>query len=257
MLGAVVGVVERPRHRILVRRVRLAVRVRRQQRRVFRHVRPEGLVPDAARIAEHEPVGRVARGALRLIRDHHADHRVPILAQFGVGLELEDVGISGRHVHRERHRRGCREIVGPHLGAVRLLPNDKAAAASGDSISRSERDESGPWPAAAGGRCRGRCASRGSAAARAERSRHDSRVPPDDHRRRARAGSDVVEDQVHLLRSRGRGRRVRGRRVRRWRRRTGAPARPSASRRRTPADSRRPRLRPPGRRGRRTSWARW
>ena len=101
VLGAVVGVVERLRHGILVRRIRLAVRVWRQQRRVFRHVRPEGLVSDAARIAEHEPIERVARGALRLIRNHHADHRIAVLAQFGLGLELEDVGIPGRHVNRE------------------------------------------------------------------------------------------------------------------------------------------------------------
>src|SRR5206468_2929789 len=98
-------------------RIRLAVRVRREQRHVLGDSRAEGFVAGAARIAEDDALAGVARRTLRTVGNHQPDHGVLVMAELDVGLKLHRVA-AGWHVERERDRLLRREVIAVDRAAV-------------------------------------------------------------------------------------------------------------------------------------------
>ncbi len=206
VLGTVVRVVERLRHRVLVRGIGLAVRVRGQERHVFGHVGAKRLVAGALGVADDDALQGVAGRAFRLRGEHHAHDGVPVLAKLGIRLELHDVA-TGRHVDREGHGARGRKVIGPDRRSV----GTRAEGQRRRDVRRQDRaqglgGENRPSrPASRGGGLRGRRhRASGSSPGRAapgagHRANHDARVAPDDDRRRARAGRDIGEEQIDLL----------------------------------------------------------
>ncbi len=207
VLRAVVGIVERRRHGVLVGGIGLAVRVRRQRCHVLGHVGAERPVARALAIGEEHALERVARRAFRPIGKHHAHDGVAVFAELRVGLELEDVA-AGRNLDRERRRSSNREVVSIRACCHRdwcqtpeswRRPERRASGAAA-SITLVRLREHRPVAAVRRLRRWSRAAACGSGAAG-----HDARVAPDDDGSGAVPGSDVGKGDVDLLRS-GRGR---------------------------------------------------
>ena len=204
VLGTVVGVVEGRGYRVLVRGICLAVRVRRQERDIFGHVGAKCLVACALRIADEDALQRVARSAFRLRGEHHAHNGVAVLAELGISLELHGI-TAGRHIDSERHVPSYREVIGPDRRSIGAC----AKGQRGHDVRRQNRSQglrgengAGTPPSTCGWRDRRNASTRRAAPGGDCGARHDARVAPDDHRRRARAGSHVREEDMHFLRTR-------------------------------------------------------
>ena len=133
VLGAVVGVVERRRNRILVGGIRFAVRVGRQRRHVLRDAGAERAIPGARRVADESPLIRVARSTLR--RDPTAS---------GARRRFDPCRARHRPAARRRSRRAGGSIANDTVSVVAkssgpidvpsgLVPNFSEAATSGGS----------------------------------------------------------------------------------------------------------------------------
>ena len=258
VLGAVVGVVERRRHRIAVGRVRFAVRVGRHHRDELGDAGAERLVAGARRVAHEDALAAHARRAIRPGVQHHADHRVAVRAELDVGVQFRQVALVV-DVQLELQRTGGREVVRADRRAVHA----HAELEAGDLVRRQdvaqrERLEDRPGHALAGDRHRLERLRQ-----RRRRPQRDARVAVD-HHRRAGALVQRVERQVDRPRARARptarpgaARRAPGGRTAGSGRRCSCASPPRrASCRRTAAASRRRRRPRPDRRARRTSWAR-
>ena len=184
VLGAVVGVVERRRHRILVGGIGLAVRVRRQQREVLGDARAERPIAGARGSPRKTrwPGARAPSGRSATITRTTASRSRPSSASTCSSAMVA----SGRHVDHEERAPPSAKSSGP-MGAVRTRAEPSRATTSAGST-----DRSGASPGSGRAR-RARVTAAGSSglgqAAAAARS-DDARVAPDDHRR-ARPGPRV------------------------------------------------------------------
>ena len=251
VLRAVVGVVEGRRHRVLVRGVGLAVRVGRHEREVLGDAGAEAAVAGALRIAEeHTLAGRELR-AVRPARDQHPHHRLAVLSELHVRVQLGHVARGG-HVDHERRRLRRREIVGADQSPVgtRAECEPRHGVGLEHRAQRLRGDDRSRHPAPGHG-CRLVRVRR-----RRRRAQHDPRVPPDDHGRPAGATVKRVDRELHRPGPRYECRAAVCRSDGSADTRTRASARPRASHRRRRAGSRRRRRPRRGRRARTTSWAR-
>ncbi len=192
VLRAVVGVVEGEWHRVLVRRVGLAVRVGRHEREVLGDAGAEATVAGALRIAEkHTLAGRELR-AVRTARDQHPHHRLAVLSQLHVRMQLGHVACGG-HVDNERRRLRRREIVEADQSPVgtRAECEPRHGVGLEHRAQRLRGDDRSRHPAPGHG-CR-----LVRVRWRRRRAQHDSRVPPDDHGRPTGAMVKRVDRELH------------------------------------------------------------
>ena len=141
VLGAVVGVVERRRHRILVGRVGLAVRVRRQQRRRTRPCRRGTSCSRRSPDRRERRAGarRAPMPSGRSVSITRIDG-VAVLAELGVGLELGDRSRRPARRSRTTPARWSAKSSGPSGVPSGLVPNCSAAAASAAGSTAAQRD---------------------------------------------------------------------------------------------------------------------
>ena len=195
VLGAVVGVVERLRHRVAIGRVRFAVRVGRHHRHELGDAGAERLVAGARRVADEDALAAHARRTIRPGVQHHADHRVAVRAELDVGVQFGEVALV-LDVQLELQRTGGREVVRADRRAVHA----HAELETGDLVRRQdvaqrERLEDRPGHALARDRHRLERLRQ-----RRRRPQRDARVAVD-HDRRAAALVQRVERQVHRPRA--------------------------------------------------------
>ena len=193
-------------------RVRFAMRIRRQQRHLLLDVGAESFVSDALRIGDStrcpasrgEPSGR-SEMATRAT----AFRSFP---ELDVRLKFHRV-TARRHIDRERHGAGRREVVFTKSGSIRTGPElERRRIVRRQQCAQRHvrKNRSGGATTTATG-CRRRCCCAVCRAWRTASVRHrsagdDSRVAPDHDRRRTRRGVHISEGQIDLHRPRDDGR---------------------------------------------------